>query len=89
MIFKKRRVTNHAFFILLIFVYPYTMKAEDIQMAESEKRLQYKKEFIKRNYTSLKLHLNNEKDAEIIAKLNAVSSKTDYIRKLIQKDLKK
>ncbi len=58
-------------------------------MAESRARLQYKKEFIKSNYTSLKLHLNNEKDAEIIAKLNAVSSKTDYIRKLIQEDLKK
>ena len=48
-----------------------------------------KSEYYARTTKSYKLQFRNVADAEIIEKLNSVPAKTDYVRKLIRKDIEK
>jgi len=43
----------------------------------------------KANMTAVKIRLHNEHDHDVIAKLNSVPNKTDYIRQLILADIGK
>lgn len=46
-----------------------------------------KVEYYRRTTKQFKVQFRNEADSDIIEKLNSVSSKTDYLRKLIKKDI--
>lgn len=51
----------------------------------SERQARYDKD----HCTKILLKLNNEHDADVLAKLATVPSKQGYIKELIRKDLKK
>lgn len=46
-----------------------------------------KVEYYRRTTKQFKVQFRNEADSDIIEKLNSVPSKTDYLRKLIKKDI--
>lgn len=43
----------------------------------------------KEHMTRVVMRLRNKEDADVIAKLESVSNKVDYIRKLVREDMKK
>ena len=53
------------------------------EKAAQQQRTAWKKE----NTTVVAVRFNNDKDAEVIAKLASVENKGDYIRQLILKDI--
>ena len=56
--------------------------------AEAYDRLRnYQRDFIKKNYRQILIRFNVNTDAEVLAKLDEQSNKTDYIRSLILKDM--
>lgn len=46
-----------------------------------------KVEYYRRTTKQFKVQFRNEADSDIIEKMNSVPSKTDYLRKLIKKDI--
>lgn len=57
---------------------------------EALKKLkQYKIDYNHKNYKTVTLRLNREKDTEIINHLIAQENSTEYIRKLVRADIKK
>lgn len=46
-----------------------------------------KVEYYRRTTKQFKVQFRNEADSDIIEKINSVPSKTDYLRKLIKKDI--
>lgn len=57
--------------------------------AEAYDRLRnYQRDFIKKNYRQILIRFNVNTDAEVLAKLDEQTNKTDYIRSLILKDMK-
>lgn len=55
------------------------------RLAISRSNEKYRKKHMKR----IAFYLRNEEDADVIAKLESVSNKVDYIRSLIREDMKK
>lgn len=51
------------------------------------KKKETKSEYYARTTKAFKLQFRKEADADVIEKLNSVSAKTDYVRKLIRKDI--
>lgn len=48
-----------------------------------------KTEYYARTTKAFKVQFRKEADADVIEKINSVSSKTDYVRNLIRDDIKK
>ena len=55
--------------------------------ALSESRKKANKKWDKENLRQFAIYLNKTKDAEVIAKLESVENRTNYIRELIKQDL--
>lgn len=47
----------------------------------------YDNKFHEEHYSRQYIRFNNEKDADVIEKLNSVPNKADYIRQLVRKDI--
>lgn len=56
-------------------------------MALSEARKKANRKWNKENLKQFKFEFNKTKDAEVIAKLESVENRTNYIRELIKQDL--
>lgn len=56
---------------------------------KKEKKKETKSEYYARTTKAFKLQLRKKDDADVIEKLNSVPAKTDYVRKLIRKDIEK
>ncbi len=54
-----------------------------------QKNIKRSNEWNKKNLKSVTIQLNKVSDSDVIEKLNSVPNRTDYIRQLIRKDLKK
>ena len=54
-----------------------------------ENKKETKSEYYARTTKAFKLQLRKKDDADVIEKLNSIPSKTDYVRKLIRKDIEK
>lgn len=49
----------------------------------------YGQEYHAKYYTARNLKFKKDEDADVLAKLDSVPSKTDYVRQLIRADIKK
>ena len=56
---------------------------------KSFNKLEYDNEFIKENYIQVHARFRKTSDSDVIEKLNSVSNKADYLRKLIRDDIAK
>ena len=56
---------------------------------KKEKKKETKSEYYARTTKSFKKKKKKKDDADVIEKLNSVPAKTDYVRKLIRKDIEK
>ena len=54
---------------------------------EKKKKKETKSEYYARTTKAFKLQFRKKDDADVIEKLNSVPAKTDYVRKLIRKDI--
>lgn len=57
-------------------------------MGYKENKRKYVLDYQKKNYVSVVFHLRRDTDTDILAKLDSVPNKSDYIRDLIRKDTK-
>ena len=58
-------------------------------MAETEAQKRAREKYERANTVQLKMKLNKNTDADILAKLDRVGNKQGYIKELIRKDLKR
>lgn len=56
---------------------------------EKESRYAAKNKYLEKSTKAFCLRFMSESDADVIAKINSVPNKADYIRKLIRADLEK
>lgn len=56
-------------------------------MAETEAQKRAREKYEKANTVQLKMKLNRNTDADILAKLESVDNKQGYIKSLIRKDI--
>lgn len=57
-------------------------------MAETEAQKRAREKYEKTNTVQLKMKLNRNTDADILAKLESVDNKQGYIKELIRDDIK-
>lgn len=57
-------------------------------MAETEAQKRAREKYEKTNTVQLKMKLNRNTDADILAKLESVGNKQGYIKELIRDDIK-
>lgn len=69
-----------------MMVYTDTQK-EGVEMAETEAQKRAREKYEKTNTVQLKMKLNRNTDADILAKLDSVGNKQGYIKSLIRKDI--
>ena len=70
--------------------YNESIRSEDSDMAKtSDAQLKAVKKYNKVHITQVKLALHNEKDADILQKLEHVSNKQKYMKDLIREDIKR
>jgi len=55
----------------------------------SEERLETIREWQARHTTKITLRFNNERDRDIIEKLQSQQNKTDYLRRLVRDDIER
>lgn len=53
---------------------------------ENNKYYEYQKSFRRNNYKIFNIYFSKEKDKELIDYLNGIKDKTQYIKRLIEKD---
>lgn len=70
-----------------MMVYTDTKK-EGVEMAETEAQKRAREKYEKTNTVQLKMKLNRNTDADILAKLESVDNKQGYIKELIRDDIK-
>ena len=70
-----------------MMVYTDTQK-EGVEMAETEAQKRAREKYEKTNTIQLKMKLNRNTDADILAKLESVDNKQGYIKELIRDDIK-
>lgn len=70
-----------------MMVYTDTQK-EGVEMAETEAQKRAREKYEKTNTVQLKMKLNRNTDADILAKLESVDNKQGYIKELIRDDIK-
>lgn len=69
-----------------MMAYTDTQK-EGVEMAETEAQKRAREKYEKTNTVQLKMKLNRNTDADILAKLESVDNKQGYIKELIRDDI--